>query len=173
MLGISEILYLNYIITLIYKKKYLQTILTKFSNHHCDGIFLDLLFFNIIGTYNRIKLLNITRMKQNTGSPNKFLVRKNSVKVKIKQSNFDSCKIIKTKIYSIGIHYNFALEIINSLIKNMSHLFGTNLSFLSLPKILSFFYIIDKYCININTLPGCENYMFIFTSKINLNFYFN
>ena len=33
------------------KKKYLQTILTKFSNPHCDGIFIfDLLFFNIIDT---------------------------------------------------------------------------------------------------------------------------
>ena len=109
-------------------------------------------------------MLNVTRMKQDTESPNKFLVREKSVKVKIKQITFDSCKIIKSKIYSIGTHYNFALEIIKSLTKNMSNLFGANLSLLSPPKTLSFFYIIDKCCNN--TLPGCENYMFIFTSKI-------
>ena len=44
-LSVSEILYLNYIVALIYKKKYLQTILTKFSNSHCSGSFLDVQFF--------------------------------------------------------------------------------------------------------------------------------
>ena len=51
---------------------------------------------------------------------------------------------------------------------NMSHLFGTNMSLLSPPKTLSFFYIIVKYCNN--TFPGCENYMFIFASKIKSKF---
>ena len=155
MLGISEILYLNYFIALTYT----NTILTQFSNPHSDGISLNLLVFDIIDTYIRIKLLNVTRMKQQIGSPNNFLVRKISVKVK-----FVSCKIMKTKIYSICPHYNFTFEIIKSLTKNMSHLFSTNLSLLSPSKTLSLFYITDKYCIYI--FPGCENYMFIFTSKI-------
>ena len=94
----------------------------------------------------------------------KKIIDRIKTKVKLKQSYLDCCKIKKTKIYSINTHYNFSLEMIKSLTKMMSHLFGTNLSLLSLPKTLSFFYIIDKYCNN--TFPGCENYMFIFTLKI-------
>ena len=112
--GISEIQYLNYTIALINKKKYLQTILTKFSNPHCDGIFIFyLLFFNIIDTYITIKLLNVTRIKQNTESP----------KAKIKQSNFGSCIIIKTKVL---MFYIFSIAMLNILIKCLRNFFLIN-----------------------------------------------